>query len=119
MSHFINTHLPSGKTPPVETKALAPYYRLTSLMRLPGKTGTGVYNEATLYWKNVVNNISVNFGTANTTNKCLLGFSYQANSGSGGAWFSLEDEVRCAARNYQTPDNPGPFGFRVARTIGG
>lgn len=37
----------------------------------------------------------------------------------GGAWFSLEDEVRCAARNYQTPDNPGPFGFRVARTIGG
>lgn len=25
------------------------YYRLTSLMRLPGKTGPGVYNEATLY----------------------------------------------------------------------
>ena len=49
MSHFVNTHLPSGKTSPVETKALAPYYRLTSLMRLPGKTGTGVYNEATLY----------------------------------------------------------------------
>lgn len=49
MSYPINTPTPSGTTSPVETRALAPYYRLTSLMRLPGKTGTGVYNEATLY----------------------------------------------------------------------
>ena len=47
--HTINTPPPSGTTSPVDTRALAPYYRLTSLMRLPGKTGTGVYNEATLY----------------------------------------------------------------------
>ena len=49
MSYPINTPTPSGTTSPVETRALAPYYRLTSLMRLPGKTGIGVYNEATLY----------------------------------------------------------------------
>lgn len=40
---FASTTIP---TTPTVTHA---YYRLTSLMRLPGKTRTGVYNEATLY----------------------------------------------------------------------
>lgn len=48
-NHPITTPSPSGTISPVETRPLAPYYRLTSLMRLPAKTGTGVYNEATLY----------------------------------------------------------------------
>ncbi len=49
MSDFITTAAPSGTPAASERRPLAPYYRLTSLMRLPAKSGTGVYNEATLY----------------------------------------------------------------------
>jgi len=49
MSDFIKTATSAATTFAAKGGALAPYYRLTSLMRLPSKNGAGVYNEATLY----------------------------------------------------------------------
>ncbi len=47
--HPDNTQTLAGTTSPARRGATHTHYRLTSLMRLPGKTGTGIYNEATLY----------------------------------------------------------------------
>ena len=49
MIHTLDTNMPAGTTSPAESGATHTHYRLTSLMRLPGKAGIGVYNEATLY----------------------------------------------------------------------
>ncbi len=44
-----NTQTLAGTTSTARSWITHTHYRLTSLMRLPGKTGTGIYNEATLY----------------------------------------------------------------------
>lgn len=50
MNHQFNTRMPAAHTPFASDAAVLPvHYRLTSLMRLPGKNGRGIYNEATLY----------------------------------------------------------------------